>query len=794
MASDPICPCDGAPDERTIDNAPAQPRVGYRVGDFRSFRRALLSTPAAPFDQEQQLTGWRPGATDDLAVQMAEWWAYLADILTFYNERIANESYLRTASQPENLRRLIRTLGYRPKAGVAASGMLAALVGGHQPVTLPKGLPVDSKPGPGEQPQTFELDADTTVSPTDTVPAAPPAYAFAPDETYFLVAGTKPPFKSGSLLLVESPSDRSSPQLLTVADLQQETGPNGTAHTRVGFTGSAPFSKPMPARDLLLSQATQSMASSSIDASAVSRAGVHLTGLARDLHAGDLVLVTGPEMPPELRWIGAITEEIWYANFPHQRPQRRRIKYFEEATPAENDPTVPPASPAVPIVVIHSYISFDTLLPDNWPPDLGATVVRYGWRSAGQLLDQPVTTYSGGLLDAKPPATFRQGDNQSILIADAANLGMGGIGSSVDGNRLTVSEPVPATTLTPPLSVHYNLLPVSRGKSVAAEVLGSGNASIAGQSFALKKSPLTYLARGDGVASTLRIRVDGREWKEVASFYEQPADAEIFVTREDDDQKTHVMFGDGVNGARLPTNADNVVASYRYGSGAKSPAAGTLTVIGKPYPNLKALRNPVAVGGGGDPDPADKIRRLAPRSAMTFGRAISGDDYQAVAAQAPSVTRAQAIWSFDADEQRSTVKIYVGDDDAAVTSARNAIKTTADPHRHVVVAAATPIPISLSLHLLVDRRYDEIDVKARVSTALLDDDTGLFGARRLGIGEAVFDSQIDAACVHVNGVVAVHGIDVTGDSAAQRGERHAPAEGAYYTLTSARLIITFEMV
>ena len=91
MANDPICPCDGAPDERTITNRPAQSRIAYRVGDFRTFRHALLSTPPKPFDQEQQLKNWRPSATDDLGTQMLEWWAYLADILTFYNERIANE-------------------------------------------------------------------------------------------------------------------------------------------------------------------------------------------------------------------------------------------------------------------------------------------------------------------------------------------------------------------------------------------------------------------------------------------------------------------------------------------------------------------------------------------------------------------------------------------------------------------------------------------------------------------------------------------------------------------------------
>ena len=55
-----------------------------------------------------------------------------------------------------------------------------------------------------------------------------------------------------------------------------------------------------------------------------------------------------------------------------------------------------------------------------------------------------------------------------------------------------------ATPLTVPLQLLTNLLPVSRGTTVTGEVLGSGNAALASQSFTLAKSPLTYLASGAG--------------------------------------------------------------------------------------------------------------------------------------------------------------------------------------------------------------------------------------------------------------------------------------------------------
>ena len=59
---------------------------------------------------------------------MVEWWAYLADILTFYNERIANEAYLGTAQLPESVNHLVQLLGYRPQPALGRKGQLAALL------------------------------------------------------------------------------------------------------------------------------------------------------------------------------------------------------------------------------------------------------------------------------------------------------------------------------------------------------------------------------------------------------------------------------------------------------------------------------------------------------------------------------------------------------------------------------------------------------------------------------------------------------------------------------------------
>ena len=125
---------------------------------------------------------------DDLSIALLDAWSVLGDVLTFYQERIANEGFLRTAVQPRSMEELSRLVGYQPRPGVSASVYLAftldeppptpanlpGLVGFSLPsppgsqqttpgeVLIPKGTKVKSTPSPGseEEPQTFETSRD----------------------------------------------------------------------------------------------------------------------------------------------------------------------------------------------------------------------------------------------------------------------------------------------------------------------------------------------------------------------------------------------------------------------------------------------------------------------------------------------------------------------------------------------------------------------------------------------------------------------------------------------------------
>ena len=161
--------CDGvqAATPRILGNRPALSSIAYRIGTWADFRESLvagLSSDARP-SLAKLLT--RDG--DDFTLGLIDAFACAADVLTFYQERTANENYLRTALDRASLQELGRLIGYEPRPGVAAETWLAFTVetapvapaalppepgafvtGVPAQISLPVGLKVQSVPGPDE--------------------------------------------------------------------------------------------------------------------------------------------------------------------------------------------------------------------------------------------------------------------------------------------------------------------------------------------------------------------------------------------------------------------------------------------------------------------------------------------------------------------------------------------------------------------------------------------------------------------------------------------------------------------
>jgi hypothetical protein len=805
------CPCECTQGPKVLANPPGLSAIAYRVDDFAGFRRALLE----PLADEPALLGWRP-AKGDLGLQLLEWWAYLADVLTFYCERIANEDYLRTAQLPASVSGLVALLGYQPRPALGAVGQVAAIRTGarpHEPLAIPAGMQIANSATPGVPAQTFEVTTAATFSghsdtmvrlPPSTVALTPPAGAVAGAQLGSLllrgsVSGIKPGEELWALSRSWSDSDPATNRWtkLKVLESHSEVAPGGAKNTRVVLEAAEAdlleglewLAEAHPA-EVRLVRATQSAPLWTQEAeeetfglSAIEenlwRAA--LASVVSAIAPGDLVLLDGGEYTGAAR----VTEAIQsFLSVPYPEP---------------------PAKPAVPsIAVAHTDLTFALVWLAGFALGLEEdtrkqVILRYGLRDVGTPIGTPAST-----LDALPVTVQTALDlaltagSHEVFLEDASGTGIPVLATTA-GTEVNLAA-VPSGAGTPPTPAEFSLqaplrllldvLNVARGTSVTGELLGSGDASVAGQTFTLKQQPLTYFAQGTEYASTLEIFVDGIAWSEVPSFYGQAPQATVFVLTQTPTGAGVVHFGDGVNGARLPSGA-KVRANYRYGSGHASPPAGRLTTILEPQTNLAKVRNPLAVWGGEDAEQASEVRTSAPASVLTFGRAISADDYQTVAALAPGVSRARAYWTWDAPSQRTLVKVYVGDQTSAVTAAEQALTGAEDPNRPVVVAQASAIELTLTCTLVVAANRVQSEVQAAAEAALVDPETGFFIPSSILIGQPLYSSQIEAALL-VEGAEAVRGLAVTRGGveifASEPVGAADPGEGAYYTL--AAIVIT----
>ncbi|MEH2127696.1 baseplate J/gp47 family protein [Nostoc sp.] len=138
----------------SVANQPGLYTLAYRVGTHASFyktMKARLGDSKLP-----QLRNLKTRDSNDPSVALLDAWATVADVLTFYQERIANEGYLRTAIERRSLVELARLVDYAHSPGVSASVYLAFTIEDGYSLEIPAGLSSQSIPDSNESPEFFE--------------------------------------------------------------------------------------------------------------------------------------------------------------------------------------------------------------------------------------------------------------------------------------------------------------------------------------------------------------------------------------------------------------------------------------------------------------------------------------------------------------------------------------------------------------------------------------------------------------------------------------------------------------
>lgn len=308
--------------------------------------------------------------------------------------------------------------------------------------------------------------------------------------------------------------------------------------------------------------------------------------------------------------------------------------------------------------------------------------------------------------------------------------------------------------------INGNVAPATHGETVEA-LLGNGDAGSAGQRFVLNQAPLTYVSAPtpSGGASTLELRVADVLWTEAPTLYQASPGARVYQTRQDDDGLTTVEFGDGVEGARLPSGQSNVRARYRKGLGvAGNVAAGQLTTLLSRPLGVSEVVNPEPATGGEDGELLERARENAPLTVLTLDRAVSITDYASFARAFAGIDKAHALW-IPAGPAQGVFLTIAGVDGAVVppsgatfASLGAALRSHGDAlvplhlHNHLGVR----FRVRLSVKVLASHETDP--VLQALEAAL----RAHFSFARRQFGQTVSVDEVAAVAQAVAGVQAVH--------------------------------------
>ncbi|MDB4951656.1 MAG: hypothetical protein JWM27_4305 [Gemmatimonadetes bacterium] len=844
----------------TVDNRPGLSAVAYRVGTHADFRASML---AALSSADRPALRTLSARDDDFTEALLDAWATVADVLTFYQERIANESYLRTATERRSVLELARSIGYELGPGVAAGTWLAFTLedapGSPDVVTVARGTRVQSLPGPGEKPQTFEAGGDVEARPPWNAmrPRLTRPQAVRKDLTSLWLKGGAPTVQTGDAILFVGAKRRTwfrseqwdfrivsavTPQPAADRTLVSWDTPLGSDRPTIDPAGETEvyvfrqraslfgynaadwrllppsvkqvydplhvYPQPVwgqpgaPAATAADREADAALPTEwpHFQVTESKEREIDLDTTYPKLLAGSWMVLSHPgyqELYNLLRVRDAARVDFGLTGKVArvQLDTLENLRFFglretvafivsERLELAEEDVTEPVRGDAVELggsvdglaagrAVIVRGKRVRARLAGRKQALAGAAGRRIPLRPASEVtLLAPPEAGSPGTLRLR--VADEHGAIGSIEVAEAdlellparaddpevAEVATLREVDTTDADHTVLRFVLPLANAYDRATVDVlgNAVFATHGETVA-ERLGSGDATREYQRFALRQGPLTYTASEAGRATSLEVRVGDLRWNEVPTLYGARPRDRVYTTRRQDDGTTIVQFGDGRSGARLPTGRENVGSVYRKGIGrVGNVRARQLSLLMTRELGLRSVVNPLAAGGGQDPQEIEDARTNAPVTVLTLDRVVSIRDFEDYARTFPGIAKAQAVWAWDAG-RRGILLTVAGPEGDPVSVARDmpgdrlrlALEGHGDAFVPVRVLPFRAVRFHLDARLVIDADRLAETVLAAVRAALLA--AFSFGARRFG--QRVALSEVIATIQAVPGVVAV---------------------------------------
>lgn len=194
-------------------------------------------------------------------------------------------------------------------------------------------------------------------------------------------------------------------------------------------------------------------------------------------------------------------------------------------------------------------------------------------------------------------------------------------------------------------------VPVEEGRLVKEELLGTSDGS-KNQQFILARNGLILRAAGasqkvnrDIIIST-QLGETITEWTLQESLAFSREKQQDFIIEIDAGDRATVIFGDGVFGA-IPENGATIMATYRVGGGLQGnvlkDSIGTIVDASQLSLNGVKATNATGATGGAERESIDHAVMHAPSVFRSLKRAVTEDDYKALALDFKGVGKVRAV-------------------------------------------------------------------------------------------------------------------------------------------------------
>ncbi len=787
---------------KTIENRPGLPRIDYRIGAYAELRERMLHR----LNQEPALSSWTHRGADDPGIALLEGAAIVGDILTFYQQLYANEQYLRTAQWRESVAELVRLLGYRLAPGVGGVATFALAVKGAAPVVVPKGFGLKADLQGGTKTAEFESTEEVTA-----YPHLGEFHLYRPRHTPYITNGTQNfyvhslsgipagiEFAEGDRVLlgephpgIGSPTQLNNAQVLTVEESWESFGTLYLKFTtpleRTGAIYQLKAYKLGESYRHLGHNAPIKTVTPSGSSYSTSNTDYIRTVIGTTITPDPSLLAKEMPLDAEVKHFSPgsyVLVQVRLGTSSTSASGAVRYTLVRKIAGIENGSyTWGMVTGASTVLTLDTNLATDsrnyadirsftfhevigesfTLRAEHQPTAAtgGSHLYYYGTEAEAQALLGRALLLSGSNEEMQ---TVSVTEVQSLAASDPESTAF---------RRLTLDQNVTYADFpyeAPTTRVYGNLVPATQGKTEKEVVLGSGDKRQTFQTFAIPKSPLTYLldeTQTPAQVPELTVYVDGIAWTQVDSFFNYGPDDAVYTVRQDEDEKSYVQFGDGKSGRRLPSGLDNVKAIVRVGNAANGVLKdGAKPSISGKLKNFDELYLPGAVTIGSGPEDADNARVAAPGKMQSLGRMVSLADIEAEALALPHVLKVRAAWS--APEGVPLVRLTVLTASGA-TADLEAVRASMQTYNRCRGPARYPIDVVQGVrqyvYLHIEAGYDparrEQDVISAIKQALglageegngIDGAGGLFGLDARRFGQNAHKSQVIGAVQNATGV------------------------------------------